>query len=74
MCGIAGILTRGRATATSRAAWRRCSRPCGIAVPTTSGTWQSRRRDSAAFAHTRLAVLDLTPAGHQPMSMRATAG
>jgi asparagine synthase (glutamine-hydrolysing) len=35
--------------------------------PDSSGTWCSEEGD-LAFGHRRLAIVDLTPAGHQPMS------
>ncbi len=45
-----------------------CMRRLRTAVPTISGTWLSPRRE-AAFAHTRLSILDPSPAGHQPMAV-----
>ncbi len=65
MCGIAGVLTpESRAFDTAVDAMRRALRHRG---PDDEGTWVSPDRH-AAFAHTRLAILDLTRAGHQPMS------
>ncbi len=70
MCGIAGILTPsadgqelGRVTAMQRALRHR--------GPDGQGTWVSPSRQ-AAFAHTRLAVIDLSSAGGQPMSCQAS--
>lgn len=64
MCGIAGILNHEPA-------------PCALALeklqaalrhrgPDDAGLWLSPT-GRAGLAHTRLAVLDLSPAGHQPM-------
>lgn len=65
MCGIAGILTAepqpfDRAVNAMRTAVRHRG-------PDDEGSWASPGR-RAAFAHTRLAILDLTTAGHQPMA------
>jgi asparagine synthase (glutamine-hydrolysing) len=66
MCGIAGILRLdpdaadpGRVSAMQHALRHR--------GPDDRGTWQSGSTQ-ATFGHTRLAVIDLTAAGHQPMS------
>ncbi len=69
MCGIAGILTREADGADHRrvGAMQHALRHRG---PDDCGTWQSGSRQ-ATFVHTRLAILDLTPAGHQPMSSAA---
>ena len=67
MCGIAGVLTADRDAASLDApvdAMRRAVRHRG---PDDEGTWRSQN-GHAIFAHTRLAILDLTAAGHQPMS------
>lgn len=67
MCGIAGILTPGRLDArhgTAVAAMQGAIRHRG---PDDCGRWQAPS-GQAAFAHTRLSVIDLSPAGHQPMS------
>ena len=67
MCGIAGVLTRGGdggAVDAAVDAMRCAIRHRG---PDDEGKWRSDD-GHAVFAHTRLAVLDLTPAGHQPMS------
>lgn len=69
MCGIAGILRRdARGDEPARvAAMQQALRHRG---PDDSGTWQSAA-GRATFAHTRLSVLDPTPAGRQPMSCAA---
>jgi asparagine synthase (glutamine-hydrolysing) len=67
MCGIAGVLTpRPDAASFGHAvgAMRDGIRHRG---PDDEGVWTAPCQH-AAFAHTRLAILDLTPAGHQPMS------
>ena len=67
MCGIAGVLTPradvasvGHAVDAMRAGIRHRG-------PDDEGVWMAPSQH-AAFAHTRLAILDLTSAGHQPMS------
>lgn len=67
MCGIAGILTSAGDAGRLQApldAMRAALRHRG---PDDEGTWLAPG-GAAAFAHTRLSILDLTPAGHQPMS------
>jgi asparagine synthase (glutamine-hydrolysing) len=65
MCGIAGILTpQPLRLDAALDAMQAAVRHRG---PDDQGTWLSPDR-RAAFAHTRLAILDLTRAGHQPMS------
>jgi asparagine synthase (glutamine-hydrolysing) len=68
MCGIAGILGEaGQAPrwASPLSAMRAALNHRG---PDDQGSW-SAPSGAAAFAHTRLAILDLSPAGHQPMSI-----
>jgi asparagine synthase (glutamine-hydrolysing) len=65
MCGIAGILTpHPEPLDDAVEAMRRAVRHRG---PDDEGSWASPG-GRASFAHTRLAILDLTAAGHQPMS------
>lgn len=66
MCGIAGILTTdaGLEMAPVLGAMADSLRHRG---PDDAGQWQSPSR-LAGFAHTRLSILDLSAAGHQPMS------
>jgi asparagine synthase (glutamine-hydrolysing) len=67
MCGIAGVLTdRSDASSlgTAVTAMLGAVRHRG---PDDEGVWTANT-GQAAFAHTRLAILDLTAAGHQPMS------
>jgi len=63
MCGIAGLLTRG---AVDPASLRGMAEALHHRGPDDQGVWQ----DDAAgigLAHRRLAIVDLSPAGHQPM-------
>ena len=68
MCGIAGIL--GRVDDFNRAALERMSAAIAHRGPDASGTWVSTpdsRGRGALLAFRRLAILDLSPAGDQPM-------
>jgi asparagine synthase (glutamine-hydrolysing) len=74
MCGIAGIL--GRVSDGNRAALRRMSDAMVHRGPDASGVWESSpdvRGHGAMLAHRRLSILDLSPAGAQPM-VDATTG
>ncbi len=68
MCGIAGFWDRGRPAdeACLRALAERMIAPIDHRGPDSAGVWA----DAAAgvgFGHRRLAIVDLTAAGHQPM-------
>ncbi len=68
MCGIAGII--GRLDPTNRAALERMSDAMLHRGPDAHGIWTSAADDrgwGALLAHRRLAILDLSPAGVQPM-------
>src|ERR1700722_2832979 len=68
MCGIAGII--GRVDDRNRAALKRMNDAMLHRGPDASGTWVSppdSRGWGALLAHRRLAILDLSPAGIQPM-------
>ncbi len=68
MCGIAGIV--GRVNDTNRAALGRMSAAMVHRGPDGDGTWESppdERGEGVLLAHRRLAILDLSPAGAQPM-------
>jgi asparagine synthase (glutamine-hydrolysing) len=74
MCGIAGIyLTRSPERAGLAAPLddlaRRMVRSLRHRGPDDEGVWSCEAEPAAraAFAHTRLAILDLSSAGHQPM-------
>jgi len=68
MCGIAGII--GRLDEGNRAALRWMNDAMVHRGPDASGTWVSTpdaRGWGALLAHRRLSILDLSPAGAQPM-------
>ena len=68
MCGIAGII--GRLDEPNHAALKRMSDAMVHRGPDASGTWISEpdaRGWGALLAHRRLSILDLSPAGAQPM-------
>ena len=66
MCGIAGILSTevGADLQSPLLTMQRALRHRG---PDDAGLWQAAS-GMAGFAHTRLSILDLSAAGHQPMS------
>jgi asparagine synthase (glutamine-hydrolysing) len=67
MCGFAGLLTSSdmtRDALTTHAA--RMSTPLIHRGPDDAGTWVDERA-GVAFGFRRLAILDLSPLGHQPM-------
>ena len=62
MCGIAGEIARGRpADLAAIGAMTKCMVPRG---PDGGGAWSS---GGVAFGHRRLAIIDLSTSGHQPM-------
>ena len=68
MCGIAGMI--GRLDEPNRAAVERMSNAMVHRGPDGSGTWVSApdaRGWGVLLAHRRLSILDLSPAGAQPM-------
>jgi asparagine synthase (glutamine-hydrolysing) len=68
MCGIAGIV--GRLDASNRAALQRMNNAMIHRGPDAGGTWESAADDrgwGALLGHRRLSILDLSPAGAQPM-------
>jgi asparagine synthase (glutamine-hydrolysing) len=66
MCGIAGIVTHRAELAEAELVRRARAMSDAIAYrgPDGSGLW---RGEGAALAHRRLAIVDLTPSGAQPM-------
>lgn len=66
MCGIAGLITHSAETAERGLARRARDMADAIAYrgPDGSGVWAG---GGAALAHRRLAIVDLTPSGAQPM-------
>lgn len=68
MCGIAGIV--GQINARNRSALQRMHEAMLHRGPDADGTWVSEpdaRGWGAMLAHRRLSILDLSPAGAQPM-------
>src|ERR1700757_3813482 len=68
MCGIAGII--GRLDESNRAALDRMNNAMLHRGPDAEGPWISppdARGWGALLAHRRLSILDLSPAGAQPM-------
>lgn len=67
MCGIAGILSSQTVESNRlNASLARMQEALRSRGPDDRGLWTSAC-GRAHFAHTRLAILDLSPAGHQPM-------
>jgi len=67
MCGIAGILGSGPLDDAARQAVPVMLRALRHRGPDDSGMWTAPG-GHAALAHARLSIIDLSPAGHQPMS------
>lgn len=68
MCGIAGIM--GRLDESNRAALARMNSAMLHRGPDAGGTWMSEPDDrgwGVLLGHRRLSILDLSPAGTQPM-------
>lgn len=68
MCGIAGVLTTEAAPGLAAEGAARMARALLHRGPDDRGEWVSRDGGSA-FVNTRLAIIDPTPAGRQPMSI-----
>ena len=67
MCGIAGILTNNSGHENLEILTQQMQKALQHHGPDDRGVYISPNRQ-AAIAHTRLAILDLSVAGHQPMS------
>lgn len=67
MCGIAGIATTSDWNAVLQTALESLQSSLRQRGPDDCGLWRSPS-GQAGLAHTRLSILDLTPAGHQPMA------
>jgi len=63
MCGIAGILSHSQPVAATAA--RAMADAMAHRGPDDAGAWADHH---CALAHRRLAIIDLSPAGHQPMA------
>jgi asparagine synthase (glutamine-hydrolysing) len=68
MCGIAGFLDRSntRAVAEMHSLAAAMAERLALRGPDGQGTW-AEPESGIALGHRRLAILDLSPAGHQPM-------
>ena len=69
MCGIAGVLTPDGPVANTVATAQAMGAALAARGPDDAGIW-SDGNGKIALAHRRLAVIDLSPAGHQPMHSR----
>jgi asparagine synthase (glutamine-hydrolysing) len=67
MCGFAGVLGSSLAPEERAAVARRMAAALVHRGPDDDGAWADER-DAVALAFRRLAILDLTPEGHQPMA------
>lgn len=67
MCGIAGITTHQSWTPVLQTALEKLQADLSPRGPDDRGLWLSLS-SHAGLCHTRLAILDLSPAGHQPMA------
>jgi asparagine synthase (glutamine-hydrolysing) len=68
MCGIAGLI--GRIDDANRAALRRMNAALSHRGPDADGFWELKTEEDGwgvLLAHRRLSILDLSPAGAQPM-------
>ncbi|MBC9030955.1 asparagine synthase (glutamine-hydrolyzing) [Sphingomonas sp. JC676] len=66
MCGIAGFVASGSLDASAEASLAAMTQAIGHRGPDDAGAWLDRER-GVALGHRRLAIIDLSPAGHQPM-------
>lgn len=68
MCGIVGIIARGGSLDRMRAETSAAVASLKHRGPDDSGTWFGNTGNSLiALGHTRLSIIDLTAAGHQPL-------
>ncbi|TCD04318.1 asparagine synthase (glutamine-hydrolyzing) [Erythrobacteraceae bacterium CFH 75059] len=66
MCGLAGFVTAGPLGPDAMTALRRMTGRIAHRGPDSDGHWLDEAR-GVALGHRRLAILDLSEAGHQPM-------
>ena len=66
MCGISGILALRPSVEVPPGALEKMTRAMAHRGPDGEGLWTSADR-ACGFGHRRLAILDLSPTGHQPM-------
>jgi asparagine synthase (glutamine-hydrolysing) len=67
MCGITGVLALSDDFGVDAAIVRRMADTLTHRGPDDAGTWHEPR-ERVAFGHRRLSIVDLSSAGHQPMS------
>lgn len=67
MCGLAGILSKKPFLDGADALLKKLGKAIFSRGPDSSGTWVELN-DGIGMVHRRLAIVDLTEAGHQPMS------
>src|SRR5256886_17345242 len=65
MCGLAGVVSPGRAATSLSACVERMGGALGHRGPDGMGTYVA---DGVALRHTRLAIIDLSDCGRQPMT------
>ena len=66
MCGITGFLAHHNDDANASRSVEKMTNTLQHRGPDDSGTWMDRKC-GVGLGHRRLAILDLSPAGHQPM-------
>jgi len=66
MCGIGGYYSPDSGNLAGEETLRRMVEALKHRGPDDQGTWLDPSR-RVGLAHTRLAIIDLSPAGHQPM-------
>lgn len=69
MCGIAGIVVLRPSVEVPHLALQSMTRALSSRGPDGEGIWVSQNR-KAGFGHRRLAIVDLSAAGHQPMEAK----
>jgi len=71
MCGIVGLIAPPTASWDAEAVTRRMSDTLRHRGPDSSGVWRDPAGGSVVFGHRRLAIIDLSASGHQPMLDRS---
>jgi len=66
MCGVSGFISSGALTDSATQTLRSMAAAITHRGPDDSGTWHDTQT-GVGLAHTRLSIVDLSPAGHQPM-------
>lgn len=66
MCGIAGFVNWSGLAGSAKGDLKRMTDAIAHRGPDDEGAWQDGE-NGIAFGHRRLAIVDLSPAGHQPM-------